>query len=798
MARAPRCAARNRRAGPEAGAAASAIVALAAALILVASGCRDSGALEGALARERWNVVLISVDTLRADRLGCYGFGGVRTPAVDGLAAAGVRFGNCIAQTPLTLPSHATMLTGTSPLYHGVRDNGGFTAGAELVTMAEAFKTSGYETGAVVGAYVLDSKWGLDQGFDFYYDRFDTERRQGFSVADVQRRGGEVVDRAVEWLRTVRGRSFFLFLHLYDPHTPYDPPPPFREEYASDPYLGEVAYADAQVGRLREWLAAQGLAGRTILVFCADHGESLGGHAEDTHGFFVYQETVRVPLIIAFPFDGFRGLVRNETVSLADVMPTVLESAGVEVPGAVQGRSLLPLIEAGGEGSAGTTVPVYAETWYPRFHYGWNEIRSLQDGRFKLILSPDAELYDLSGDPAEGRDVAAERPEVVRELAKKMAEYERERGKGGLRAEAPNVDRATREKLAALGYLAPGASGASGGAKGSGGGEGAGGGGTGSRPSPRNRIGLFNRIASAKELSLKGRPDEAAALLREIVAEDGDAVDAYFVLGHLSSKLGRPRDAVRWFEEALKRKPDYDIVALDLAVAFIEMGQPEHGEEILKAFVARYPADPLLFQTLGQVNLEQGDYREAIMSFEACLERNPRSGPAHNSLARTYIIMGDAARAGAEAAKALEFDPGMKNLRFNLAQVHQMKGERAEAEADYLAELAAFPDNAAAAFNLGLFYRDGKNAVEEERFLKMAVEADPRLAVGHLFLGEVEAGQEGRETEAVGNLERAVGLGLDARHLRLAYYWLAKTHLRLGHAALAAEYAAKLGSDQIK
>jgi arylsulfatase A-like enzyme/predicted Zn-dependent protease len=746
----------------------------AAVLALLLPACGRTGDAGRPREAGKLNVVLISIDTLRADRLGCYGFAGVRTPAIDDLARRGVRFERCVAQTPLTLPSHTTLLTGMSPIRHGVRDNGGFFAAPELRTLAEVFKDDGYRTGAVVGAYVLDSKWGLDQGFDSYFDRFDTDRRQGFSVADVQRRAGEVIDEAVRWLGEKRDGPFFLFLHLYDPHTPYDPPPPFREEYQGKPYLGEIAYADAEVGRLMRFLANEGLEATTAVVLCSDHGESLGEHGEDTHGFFVYEETVRVPLIVAGPAVSGRGVVRPETVSLSDVMPTILDLAGLPRPPEVEGRSLAPLI--GGKG--GGEAVAYSETFYPRFHYGWNEVKSYRAGNYKLILSPGPELYDLAADPEESRDLAAARPDTVADLEKGLKEFERLAAQGRKEAEVRPVDAETREKLASLGYV---------GAAGAGAAEA-----RGPLPSPRDKIGLYTRMAEAKELNLRGKVDEARRLLRQVIAEDPRIVDAYFVLGSIALREKEHAEAVAMFSKALELKPDYDIVALDLAIAWIEQGDYARGEKVLSDFVRTFPADSILFLTLGEVNLRQDDHGEAVRCFEDCLARNPRSAQAHNHLARTYILMDDAEKALAHAREAEALDPGLKNLRLNLAQIHEMRGETGEAEEDYLAELAAHPDNAIAAFNLGLLYRGvGENGKAVER-LEQALGSEPGMALAHLFLGEVQAQTPGSAERAVSHLEDAVRLGLDAKHLRLAYYWLAKTNLGLGRKERAAGYARKL------
>ena len=295
-----------------------------------------------------YNVILITVDTLRADKVGCYGATRAATPTMDAFAANGIRYERAISQTPLTLPSHTTIMTGTLPIFHGVRDNGGFVVPSELVTMAESFKAKGYDTAAFVAAYVLDSKWGLNQGFDTYFDKFDLSRFEKISLGEVQRPANEVIDEALGWIDKNKAGKFFAWIHLYDPHTPYTPPEPFNSQYPQNPYLGEIAYTDTQLARLWDYLGSNGLRDNLFLVFASDHGESLGEHDETTHGFFVYQAALHVPLIIVTPFPGLKGMTSAETVGLVDVMPTVCEMAGLPVPAEVQGKSLVPSFFAPG------------------------------------------------------------------------------------------------------------------------------------------------------------------------------------------------------------------------------------------------------------------------------------------------------------------------------------------------------------------------------------------------------------------------------------------------------------------
>ncbi|MFQ6108435.1 MAG: sulfatase-like hydrolase/transferase [Candidatus Aminicenantales bacterium] len=743
--------------------------------LLLWPGCQRKTDFSRLAGSKKHNIILVSVDTLRADRVGCYGFAGVETPTIDEMAGRGVRFTNCIAQTPLTLPSHTTMLTGTYPFFHGVRDNGGFLVPQDLITLAELFKENGYETAAVVGAYVLDSKWGLNQGFDFYYDRFELEREEGFSVSEVQRPAEEVISQTLDWLDGIKKKNFFLFVHLYDPHSPYDPPSPFREKYSHDLYLGEIAYTDSQLHRLWEYMEKEGLLEDTILVFCSDHGESLGEHGEATHGFFVYQEGIHVPLIFVFPWEELQGLTRTQTVSLTDIMPTILEMVHIPVPDQVQGRSLVPFFFREG---ASKSFSAYSETYYPRFHYGWSDIKSIQDGRYKLILSPQMELYDLEEDPEETADLSSKKIQVARGLEKELNRCVEEYSRGQFQTDYRKVDEETRERLAALGYVGTFVDSQKLEGK--------------TLPSPREKIHVFNKISLARESSLKGELEKAKDIIVEVIQKDPEIIDAYFVLGNISFKEHNYPEAIRWFSEALERKPDYDFAALNIAVSYIEMDELGKAEKTLADYIQRFPADSVLYRTLGDINLKQEDYPEAIRYFEECLRVNPRSAKAHNGLARVYLILDETDKALRHALRAKELNPKIRNLHYNLAQIYEAKGRTQEALFEYQAELRHFPDNFSASFNLALLYRGMKDRINEEEYLQKTISLNPEFPLGYLFLGELYYLQEGRDRQAISLLEQAVSLGLDKKHLKLAYYYLAKIYLRMGNQALASRYALKI------
>lgn len=390
-------------------------------------------------------LVIVTLDTTRADRLSAYGFMDVSTPNLDRVAREGVVFERASSVAPLTLPAHASLFTGLFPPRHGVRDNSSKPLAPVQATLAEILQAQGFQTGAFVGSIVLASDRGLAQGFDVYDDAVTERKPDNRRRALPQRRADEVITAAIQWLDGGAGGRFFLWAHLYDPHRPYDPPEPYRSRY-HDPYVGEIAFADAQIGRLLEALDRHGLANRTVVVVAADHGESLGEHGERDHGILLYENVLRVPLMIRAP----RVLPRriDRLVRLVDVMPTVLEMFALPIP-PMEGVSLMPLIA---DERRRLALESYAESMYPQ-RFGCSPLRSIGDGRFKLIDAPRRELYDLAEDPFEERNIYEERPRVAERLGRRLAALEERTPLSRGAEERSVVAPEQQKKLAALGYI---------------------------------------------------------------------------------------------------------------------------------------------------------------------------------------------------------------------------------------------------------------------------------------------------------------------------------------------------------
>ncbi len=719
----------------------------------------------------KYNVLVITLDTIRADRLGAYGNRSIRSDFVDGLAERGVLFEHCIVPTPLTLPSHTSLFTGTYPPHHGVRDNGNYVVPGELTTMAELFRDAGYRTGAFVGAFVLSSRWGLDQGFETY-----TEPASGYdpslaSFAQIQRRADAVVDDATAWIRESSDRPFFAWVHVYDPHLPYDPPPVFAAEYAEDPYLGEVAFADAELGRLQALLDLSGLAAKTIVVFAGDHGEGLGDHDELDHGLLLYQTTLRAPLIIAHPAVEQRGVRREEVVSLVDILPTLAAVVDLPIPERVQGQSLLPLMDETGEFEE---RPVYSETHYPKLHFGWSPLTALQDRRFQLIQSSDPELYDLAADPKQQKNLFDTNTAEAEGMGRELARLTQSLAEGGVKAaQAPDAE--TIAKLAALGYV-------------TGGGVSGQDPADGDLPSPRSMLWIYNMLMEASGILASGDEIGAERKFLEILEAEDNLVDAWLALGRLYRRQGRMAEALDALREAHERRPLDPFVVSKLADALISTRQPAEAEELLRVALEEHPDDPYIVFALARALESFGRLDEAETMYRKSHALDPRSAPTHVRLAALALRRGDRATAESELDTALQLDPKVPEASLYKGQLLESAGRLDEAAVAYRNEIRSSPNNLPAAIALSRLEGRRGNQIEQERVLRDAVAANPRSPGPYLVLSMTFFQRGERYEEAVELAELALAQKPEGQELQMAYFLLANLHNRLGNAKRSAEY----------
>ncbi|MGD9902860.1 MAG: sulfatase-like hydrolase/transferase [Vicinamibacterales bacterium] len=717
-------------------------------------------------AASRLNVLLVTLDTTRADRLGAYGFSGVQTPVLDRLAADGVVFERAVTSAPLTLPAHTSIMTGLYPPRHGVRDNGGFFVSQDTVTLAETLKGQGYRTGAFVGAYVLDSRWGLDQGFDTYVDDFDLSAYESPTLATVERPGNEVVDRATAWLETaLPAAPFFAWVHFYDPHSPYRAPEPYGSVYVRQPYLGEIAFVDAQIGRLVSYLAERGLAERTLVVVVGDHGESLGEHGEGTHGFFLYESTTRVPLIVRVPGSGLAPRRVPTVVRTVDIVPTLLDVLGLPPADRIDGRSLAPLMR--GE-ATDLGLQAYAEAFYPRLHFGWSELLSLHAGGVKYIAAPRPEVYDLAADPAESRNLFDQRRDEAEQAIVSLRALERVAAAGAPQPAA--VDAETRRRLTALGYVASFAAAPPADAT--------------NLADPKDKVELFTLMTRAQELTQHRRNgdarDEVTALLSQVVARDASVIDAWLMLGNERSRRRDFEGAIADYRRALALKPDYDLAVIGLARAYRALGRRDDALVGYRRFLERDAGNAQVRFELAQTLLDAGDLEPAEAELRHLLEGEPTMAAARHALGAVWLERGRTTDAEREIRAALATRPAIRMAHFHLALIAEGKGLVDEAMREYRAEVAQFPDNHMAHFNLGkLFEQRGDSQAQLEAF-RRAIDANAEFAEGHLFLAKLLL-DLGRDTEEALQLAtRGRTLAPNGAHAPLGHYLAAEALVRLG------------------
>ena len=640
------------------------------------------------------NVVLITLDTTRADRVGFLGSKLGLTPNLDQLAQGGVVFTRAYAVVPLTTASHAAILTGTYPELNGVNDFGK-PLPSGVPYLPEIFRQHGYHTAAFVGSLVLDpiggTAPGFDRGFDVYDAGFRTRRRGEDRFQTLERRGDDVVAHAIRWLNTHPRAPFFLWIHLYDAHDPYDPPAPYAAKFAKAPYDGEVAYEDACIGKLMAALKAAGAYDGSVIALMADHGEALGQHGEETHGIFLYDETIHVPLLLKLP----RGTVNHRVgtrVSLVDVAPTVLDVTGLEIPEAMQGKSLKDRIQTGAQldkhsigekkeagGDLQTSNPaIYSETEYPHRAFGWSALRSVRAGKYLFIQAPSPELYDQNADPQALKNLAQASPAISETLSGQAEDFHRRFGNPSAGAAiSAATDAQQAEQLSSLGYVTVGPTGSSAGAKVQG-------------VNPKDRI-------------------ETANLMHDALLEVED---------------GRYEEAIPRLQRVLAQEPQMAVAQMQLGIAYARSKKPAEALPLLRSSVKRQPDSGMAHYELGLALFDTGDLSGAAPEFAFAVEHAPRWADAHFSLASVYARIDRVPEAMTELTAALELNPAHYRANLLRGRILSLQGHA----------------------------EDALHNLEE------AVQVEPRSVEAHLFLAEAygqagRAADEARERTAAERLK---------------------------------------------
>jgi arylsulfatase A-like enzyme/Flp pilus assembly protein TadD len=653
--------------------------------------------LSGSTAKKpSMNFLLVTIDTLRPDRLSCYSQDFAKTPNIDELATEGVLFTKAFAHTPTTLPSHVNILLGTTPLYHGVHDNANFIVADEFLSLAELLKAQGYATGAFVGAFPLDSRFGLTQGFDVYNDNYGSKSDQEFSY--VERRAEVVVKEALSWLE-VQNRPWFLWVHCFDPHQRYDPPEPFKTQYGGHPYDGEVAYVDSALAELFGHLGRNDLDENTLVILTGDHGESLGEHGESTHGYFAYNSTLSVPLIIRSPGVNQRRIDQN--VAHMDIFPTVCDVLNIDKPAHLHGISLLPAME---KGKRLPERAIYFESLYPHYSRGWAPLNGYIAGTEKFIDSPIPEYYDLEKDSFE-LDNLADRKDLApskKKLNQLLEQQSYRKNSEGRQ----KMDREAAEKLRSLGYIA----------------------------SPQTKgkktyteqddlkvlLPYQTKLQQAMGAYHSGRIGEGVTLLKEIIAERKDFDLAYSYLATLYKEQNKYKEAVEVLREGYGYNPDNYKIIVTFGIFLTEAGQFDAAIDILTKGLALIDYDPelwnylgvaywrkrefasaeeafrkalsldenypIVLNNLGSLNLSRFGQsknrdllQQAILNFEQALELDPDYASAHNGLGSAFAQAGNLDAAISSWEKAVELKPDYDFPLYNLGLAYLAQGNKTQA-----------------------------------------------------------------------------------------------------------------------
>jgi len=664
--------------------------------LVVGSACRAEGA--------SIPVILISVDTLRADHLSCYGYDRLTTAHIDSLADGGTIFEQVNTQIPLTLPSHTSLLTSTYPFADGIEDNGEQLY-AKKITLAGVLQSHGYRTAAFVGGFVLDKRFGLSQGFDYYDSPFDLIHKQGVDPSEIKRSAQEAAGNARHWLEANAHSTFFLFLHFYDLHTPYDTSPEFRKRFGQG-YNSELAYLDSALGDFLEYLGGAGLVDRSLIVFTADHGESLGEHGEGTHGYFLYQSTLRVPLIIHWP-KGSRPLPASvsEPAGLIDVAPTILQFLGIAQPPEFQGQSLM----GSSKNPRNNDREVFSESLYAHDHFGAAALRSLRIGNWKLIAAPKPEIYDLKRDPAETTNLYTTHSSVAEAFHEKLVEffarYKPAQPSGGAR-----IDPEVAARLRSLGYVSYSSS----------------------RnvpleagPDPKDLLPDYKAFERMLALSSSGSLPQADALLRDLLNKNPGLIDVRITLGLNEQKLGDQQDAAQQFHLVLKQQPMNVLAHYNLAVSYAALRQADNAAKELEATLALDPAQTQAEDLLAGISIGQGHYDSAASHFEHVLMVSAGDYLANYNLGILAARNQQWAAAMQDLNAALRTDPGSAEAHNALGSVYLKIGRSEEARKQFDEAIRSNPRFESAHFNLGIIFRDEGKFREAAQEFRTALSIDP-------------------------------------------------------------------------
>ena len=635
---------------------------------------------------EDLNVLLITIDTIRPDRLSCYSTKYLQTPRIDALAEKGAVFDRAFAHNPLTLPSHVNILLGTTPIYHGVHENSFSIVAEDFLTLAEYLKGKGYATGAFIGAFPLDSRFGLAQGFDVYDESYPSKSSNVFVFPE--RKAEKVIESAIDWIGKLDSK-WFTWIHIWDPHAPYLPPDSFLLKFKDDLYSGEVAYVDSELGKLFDYLEKSNLAGNTLIVLTGDHGEALEEHGESTHGYFAYNSTLWVPLIIAGP--GIEQTRVDEYVSHTDIFPTLCDVLGIEKPSFLQGISLLPLLR----GKKIKNRAIYFESLLAFYHSGWAPLRGFIEEKVKFIDSPLPEFYNLEDDFDEEENLVQEinlerYQKRMKELIDTYSSLQRPES-------ARKIDREALEKLRSLGYvvsLTPQIKKSYG-------------------PEDDLKTLLPIRKKQFKTLTLfwEGKQEECIKLLNEIIQERKNLDRTYVLLSQVYESQGRIEEAIKTLDEGFVNNPEKYEVVSKYGILLVKHGRMDKGIEVLQKALSMVDFDPDVWTHLGIAYWQKGEFQRALKHYEKALSLDVNNAIIFNNLGMLYFSIfmqtknrEDHTQSAEYFKKAIGFDPNLASAYNGLGSTYRVIGRIDEAISLWERSLELDPNFDFPVYNLGLAY----------------------------------------------------------------------------------------------
>jgi arylsulfatase A-like enzyme/Tfp pilus assembly protein PilF len=632
-------------------------------------------------ARPIRNVILISIDTCRADYLSCYGYPRKTTPNIDAIANTAALFENVISPVPVTLPSHCSMMTGTIPPYHAVHDNDNYWLDDSNITLAEVFKQNGFATGAFVSAFVLDSQFALDQGFDTYYDNFDMQLA---GLQANERRADKTTRLALDWLDNHSQDKFFLFVHYYDPHSDYEPPEPFASKFSDNLYAGEIAYTDHNIANLIEKLKSLGIFDSSLIIITSDHGEMLGEHGEDEHAYFIYQSALKVPLIFRLP--GQRKPRRiKDPVGLIDIVPTVCSLLGIESPAPLHGQDLSVYLR--GDTISPRQRFIYAESLYPT-KYGGNSLLAVVGDRYKYIQTTRPELYDIQLDPAESENLILLRPDLARMLREQLKQTLEESVRKLKSGAGAVPDEETIRRLQSLGYV------------------------TGpvneefdfdsDRQDPKDLLDFYLSIAKIHRLVMHERFDEARVLGEQLILQRPDYYGLHYLLGKIAALQGDTEKAVPYMLESLQLNPNQPGQHNHLAMIFTGQNRYDEAIDHFTKSVALNPNQVGPRFAWATILERQGKLDAAAAQYYAVLKIDPTTFAAHNNLGSVLLRQGKYDQAAAHCIKALEINPQLPQAYYNLGNIRFQQDDFERAVINYQKALSLRPGWPQAQDNLNI------------------------------------------------------------------------------------------------